>query len=182
MEESGFGPQGPDYGVPSAKFHMLLPLSLVPFYSAFLSKNDLCFVNYFSPENKYKVFEILSIMDVWRFQCLKKIRYSYFYFSGCFSPPAVPLLKISALIFAIFKCCASSSPSGMEWAFIRAQVHCPHTYMRHWFPPALCLCVALGLVAHDLPNTNLGKCMWPTWLHMGFAPWRLGMIGINGKK
>lgn len=33
--------------VPSARFHMLLTLSLVPFYAAFLSKNDLCFVNFF---------------------------------------------------------------------------------------------------------------------------------------
>lgn len=70
------GPQWSDCRVPSAELHLLLlPLSLVPFYSAFLSKNDFCFVIFF-PESKHKIFEILSVMGALRFQFLKKIRYS----------------------------------------------------------------------------------------------------------
>lgn len=85
-EEPRFGPQGSDCGVPSTRFHVLLPPSLVPFYAAFLSKNDLCFVNFFPPENKCKVFEILSIMGAWRFQFLKKSDILIFTSLGVFPP------------------------------------------------------------------------------------------------
>lgn len=177
------GSQGSDCRVPSAEFHMLLlPHRLVPFYSAFLSKKWFLFCYFFPLESKHKIFEILSVMGALRFQLLKKSDTLIFTSLGVF-PPSCCSTENKCSHFCHFQmlCILITIWNGMGIHSCSSALP-THTYMRHRLPPALCLCIALGLMAYDLPNRILQKGVWLTWLHIGFVPWGLGAFGISGKK
>lgn len=152
----GFGPRGSDcrsYWLECILASRLCVLLLSFSFSKMMSVL-FCFL---FCEDKHKVFETLNIMDTWRFQFCEKS--DIFTPLGVPPPPtlaAVALLK-TTLIFASLNCSVASSPSGMEWAFIRPQVHCPHTDVGHEHPPKSCLCVTLGSMACDLPERILWK-------------------------
>ena len=129
-------------------------------------------------ENKHKVFEILSMMSAWKFQFLKKNQIVLFLLLWVVFPPSCCSSENKCSHFCQSQVLSVLITIWNEGAFIRAQVHCPHTYVRHSLPPESRLCVVLGLMADDLPNRILREGMWLTWLHAGFVPWRLGVIGI----
>eukprot|EP00074_Homo_sapiens_P074704 XP_011531518.1 uncharacterized protein LOC105374378 isoform X2 [Homo sapiens] len=115
----------PNCSVPALTPNQPVPLSLVLFHPAFLSKN-CC-----SPENRLAHF--------------------------CRFPVLCVLI-----------------------ALVRAPGPCPRTYVLHSFPPASCLCVALGLTAYDLPNRIIRRGVWLMWHHAGLE--RPLVIGISSRK